>query len=141
VKTLGDYADVKTRREGALKGAYVLKKETGDLKMIIIATGSEVEHAAYAADELGDGVRVVSMPCMERFDRQDASYQESVLPKACTKRMAVEAGITTMWYKYIGLDGKVIGVVRYGFSAPGDITMKVLGMTGENVLKEAKAYM
>ena len=141
VKTLGDYADVKTRREGTLKGAYVLKKETGDLKMIIIATGSEVEHAAYAADELGDGVRVVSMPCMERFDRQDASYQESVLPKACTKRMAVEAGITTMWYKYIGLDGKVIGVDRYGFSAPGDITMKVLGMTGENVLKEAKAYM
>jgi len=64
-----------------------------------------------------------------------------VLPKACTKRMAVEAGITTMWYKYIGLDGKVIGVDRYGFSAPGDITMKVLGMTGENVLKEAKAYM
>merc|ERR1711924_287223 len=112
-------------------GAYVPKKETGDLKMIIIATGSEVEHAAYAADELGDGVRVVSMPCMERFDRQDASYQESVLPKACTKRMAVEAGITTMWCKVIGVD-------RYGFSAPGDITMKVLGMTGENVLKEAK---
>merc|ERR1712146_96494 len=139
LKTL-DMVSAETRREGTLKGAYVLKKEKGDLKAIIIATGSEVQHAMEAADEL-EGVRVVSMPCMERFDRQSAEYKEEVLPKACTKRIAVEAGVTTMWYKYVGLEGKVIGVDRFGFSAPGDIVMKELGMTGENVLAEAKAYM
>ncbi|KAH8048999.1 transketolase [Aureococcus anophagefferens] len=106
------------RREGTLKGAYTLVEEKGDLECIIIATGSEVQHAYNAAKELGDGVRVVSMPCMERFDRQDAAYKESVLPAACRKRVAMEAGVTTMWYKYVGLDGKVIGVDRFGFSAP-----------------------
>ena len=106
-----------------------------------MATGSEVQHAWNAAKELGDGVRVVSMPCMERFDRQDAAYKESVLPAACRKRVAMEAGVTTMWYKYVGLDGKVIGVDRFGFSAPGDIVMAELGMTADNCAKEVKAYM
>jgi len=132
---------VDVRRQGTLKGAYTLIKEKGDLKAIIIATGSEVQHAYAAAKELGDGVRVVSMPCMERFDRQSDAYKEEVLPKACRKRVAMEAGITTMWYKYVGLDGKVIGVDRYGFSAPGDITMDVFGMTSANLVKEVKAYM
>ena len=129
------------RREGTLKGAYTLVEEKGDLECIIIATGSEVQHAYNAAKELGDGVRVVSMPCMERFDRQDAAYKESVLPAACRKRVAMEAGVTTMWYKYVGLDGKVIGVDRFGFSAPGDIVMAELGMTADNCAKEVKAYM
>merc|ERR1719247_437538 len=129
------------RREGTLKGAYTLVEEKGDLECIIIATGSEVQHAYNAAKELGDGVRVVSMPCMERFDRQDAAYKESVLPAACRKRVAMEAGVTTMWYKYVGLDGKVIGVDRFGFSAPGDIVMSELGMTADNCAKEVKAYM
>jgi len=132
---------VDVRRQGTLKGAYTLIKEKGDLKAIIIATGSEVQHAYAAAKELGDGVRVVSMPCMERFDRQSDAYKEEVLPTACRKRVAMEAGITTMWYKYVGLDGKVIGVDRYGFSAPGDITMDVFGMTSANLVKEVKAYM
>ena len=78
---------------------------------------------------------------MERFDRQPAAYQEEVLPAACRKRVAMEAGITTMWYKYVGLDGKVIGVDRYGFSAPGDIVMAELGMDADNCLKVVKAYM
>merc|ERR1719247_3478977 len=130
-----------TRREGTLKGAYVLVKETADLECIIIATGSEVQHALNAAKELGPGVRVVSMPCMERFDRQPAAYKEEVLPADCRKRVAMEAGITTMWYKYVGLDGKVIGVDRFGFSAPGDIVMKELGMTAANCAAEVKAYM
>ena len=116
-------------------------EEKGDLECIIIATGSEVQHAYNAAKELGDGVRVVSMPCMERFDRQDAAYKESVLPAACRKRVAMEAGITTMWYKYVGLDGKVIGVDRFGFSAPGDLVMAALGLPADNCAKEVKAYM
>jgi transketolase len=129
------------RREGTLKGAYTLVEEKGDLECIIIATGSEVQHAYNAAKELGDGVRVVSMPCMERFDRQDAAYKESVLPAACRKRVAMEAGVTTMWYKYVGLDGKVIGVDRFGFSAPGDIVMEGLGMTAKTGAAGVKAYM
>jgi transketolase len=130
-----------TKREGVLKGAYVLKKETGPLKLILMASGSEVQHAYGAAEEMGDGVRVVSVPSFEIFERQSAEYKESVLPKSCTKRVAVEAGVTGLWYKYTGLDGKVIGVDRFGFSAPGDIVMKELGMTKENVLSVAKAYM
>jgi len=141
VRTLSDYADVKTRREGVLKGAYILKKETGPLTTIIMATGSEVQHACAAADSIGDGVRVVSMPCMERFDQQSAEYKEEVLPNSCRSRVAVEAGITTLWYKYAGLDGKVIGVDRFGFSAPGDIVMKELGMTGDGVTDTVKAFL
>lgn len=141
VRTLGDYADVKTRREGVLKGAYILKKETGPLTTIIMGTGSEVQHACAAADAIGDGVRVVSMPCMERFDAQSAEYKAEVLPDSCRSRVAVEAGITTLWYKYVGLDGKVIGVDRFGFSAPGDIVMHELGMTGDRVTETVKAFL
>jgi len=131
----------KDRREGTLKGGYVAIKEKGDLKCILIATGSEMQHAVNAAEKLGDGIRVVSMPCMERFDRMDAAYKESVLPTACRKRVAMEAGITAPWYKYVGIDGLCIGVDRYGFSAPGDITMKVFGMTAENLVEKVQAYM
>ena len=115
--------------------------EKGELKQIIIAAGSEVQFAEAAAKELGDGVRVVSMPCMERFDRQSDAYKAEVLPDSCRKRVAMEAGVSTMWYKYVGLDGKVIGVDRFGFSAPGDIVMAELGMTADNCAKEVKAYM
>jgi len=92
-----------------------------------------------AAKELGDGVRVVSMPCMERFDRQEDSYKEEVLPAACRKRVAIEAGASGMWYKYVGLDGKVIGVDRFGFSAPGDIVFKELGFTKDNLVSVAQS--
>ena len=94
-----------------------------------------------AAKQIGGGVRVVSMPCMERFDRQSDAYKAEVLPDSCRKRVAMEAGVSTMWYKYVGLDGKVIGVDRFGFSAPGDIVMAELGMTADNCAKEVKAYM
>merc|ERR1719482_2132227 len=130
-----------TSREDTLKGGYVAVKETGDLKCIIIATGSELQHAVAAAKQIGGGVRVVSMPCMERFDRQSDAYKAEVLPDSCRKRVAMEAGVSTMWYKYVGLDGKVIGVDRFGFSAPGDIVMAELGMTADNCAKEVKAYM
>jgi len=120
------------RRAGALKGAYIAKKETEDLDVIIIATGSEVQHALKAAESL-PGARVVSMPCMEAYERQSDEYKESVLPSSCTKRIAMEAGVTGLWYKYAS---KVVGVDRFGFSAPGDIVMKELGMSPENLLAE-----
>ena len=120
------------RREGSLKGAYVAKKETADLDLIILATGSEVEHALNAAADL-PGARVVSMPCMEVFERQSDEYKEDVIPSSCTKRIAIEAGVTGLWYKYAS---KVVGVDRFGFSAPGDIVMKELGMTAENLSAE-----
>merc|ERR1739838_710920 len=102
---------------------------TADLDLIIIATGSEVQHALKSAADL-PGARVVSMPCMEVYERQSAEYKESVLPAACTKRIAMEAGVTDVWYKYAS---KVVGVDRFGFSAPGDIVMSELGMTAENL--------
>jgi len=130
-----------TDRAKTLLGGYVAVKETGALECIIIATGSELQHAVAAAKQIGGGVRVVSMPCMERFDRQSDAYKAEVLPDSCRKRVAMEAGISTMWYKYVGLDGKVIGVDRFGFSAPGDIVMAELGMDADNCLKVVKAYM
>jgi transketolase len=132
---------VAVRRHGVLKGAYITHKETAPLSLIIIATGSEVQHAMAAAQELGPGVRVVSMPCMERFERQPQSYKDEILPPSATKRLAIEAGVTGLWYKYVGLQGKVIGVDRFGFSAPGEICMSELGMTAENVVAHAKALM
>lgn len=125
---------VKTRREGVFRGAYVAREESGDLTTILIATGSELQHAMKAAEQLGDGVRVVSMPCMERFDRQSADYQESVLPSACTRRVAIEAGVSAPWYKYVGSEGKIVAIDRFGISAPGGTVMSELGMTPENLV-------
>jgi len=126
------------RRHGVLKGGYVIKKESGSLEVILIATGSEVQHAVAAAEEIGDGARVVSMPSMRRFDAQSAEYKESVLPASCTKRVAIEAGVTGLWYKYVGLEGKVIGIDRFGISAPGNTVMAELGMSAESVVSAAR---
>ncbi|MCP5560057.1 MAG: transketolase [Verrucomicrobiaceae bacterium] len=125
-------ASATTRREGTLKGAYVLVKETAALEAIVIATGSEVQWAVEGAKGK-PGVRVVSMPCMERFDRQSQSYKDEVLPAACTKRIAIEAGVTGLWWKYVGTQGQVIGIDRFGISAPGNIVFKELGITAEAV--------
>ena len=125
------------RRHGVLKGGYVIKKESGPLEVILIGTGSEVQHAIAAADEIGPGARVVSMPSMLRFDVQSDEYKESVLPSSCTKRIAIEAGVTGLWYKYVGLEGKVLGIDRFGISAPGNTVMAELGMTGSNVVSAA----
>jgi len=133
-----DAMDYMDRRQGALKGAYIAKKEDGDLQKIIIATGSEVQHALKAAADM-EGVRVVSMPCMEVFERQSDDYKEEVLPKSCTKRVSMEAGVTGLWWKYVGSEGKTVGVDRFGFSAPGDIVMKELGMTADNIAEVVKS--
>ena len=129
---------VETRRDGVLRGGYIARKESGALTTILIGTGSELQHAMAAAAELGDGVRVVSMPCFERFERQSPEYRESVLPKACTKRVSIEAGVTDLWWKYVGTEGKALGIDRFGISAPGDVVMKELGMTKEDVVAAAK---
>src|SRR5262249_37063824 len=86
--------DLKLRREGVLRGGYIARKEKGKLDLIIMSCGSELQHAMAAAEQLGDGVRVVSMPCFERFDRQSSQYREEILPNECRKRVAIEAGVT-----------------------------------------------
>ena len=134
VLSLNGYASVETRRDGVGKGAYILKKEEGALECIILATGSEVEHAVNAAKELGAGARVVSVPCMERFDRQTAEYREEVLPSSCIKRVAIEAGVSALWYKYVGLEGSVVGIDRFGMSAPGNVVMDELGINAASVV-------
>ena len=129
---------VEERRDGAIRGGYIAVKEKGELTTILLGTGSEVQYAVAAAAELGDGVRVVSLPCFERFERQSAEYRESVLPKAVKKRIAIEAGVTGLWWKYVGDEGKIIGIDRFGISAPGATVFKELGITTENVVAAAK---
>ncbi len=127
-------APASVRREGTLKGGYILVKETASLTAIVIATGSELQHAVDGAKGQ-PGVRVVSMPCTEIFDRQPQSYKDEVLPPAVTKRIAIEAGVTALWWKYVGTQGTVLGIDRFGISAPGNIVMEKLGMTVDAVKK------
>lgn len=130
---------VQTRREGVLRGGYVAKEETGQLTTILLATGSELQHAMVVAEELGDGVRVVSMPCFERFDRQSDDYRESVIPSACKKRVAIEAGVSGLWWKYVGEAGDVVAIDRFGISAPGNTVMEELGMTASNLVSVVRS--
>ncbi|MFL0797546.1 MAG: transketolase [Cellvibrionaceae bacterium] len=117
------------------KGGYVLKDCDGEPEAIIIATGSEVELAVNAAGQLGGkNIRVVSMPCAELFEKQDAAYRQSVLPVEVANRVAVEAGHQDFWYKYVGLEGRIIGMTTFGESAPGGELMKEFGFTVENVV-------
>ncbi|MCW8195441.1 transketolase [Proteobacteria bacterium 005FR1] len=121
------------------KGAYVLKDSKGEPEVILIATGSEVELAVKAAEQLGENVRVVSMPCAERFEQQDRSYRDSVLPPTVRARVAIEAGHADYWRKYVGLDGDVVGMTTFGASAPGDVLFEKFGFTVENVVERVKA--
>ena len=126
------------------RGGYVLSDSEGQPDAIIIATGSEVELALKAADELraaGKNIRVVSIPSTNIFDAQDAEYRESVLPSAVTKRVAVEAGVTDLWWKYVGSNGKVVGLDRFGESAPAGLLFKEFGFTVENVVKHVEAVL
>lgn len=126
------------------RGGYVLSDCDGQPEMILISAGSEIElvvSAAKALTEEGRKVRVVSMPCTERFDNQDAAYKESVLPKAVRKRLAVEASIAGFWERYVGLDSKVIGMTSFGESAPANVLFKHFGFTPENVLAQARELL
>lgn len=121
------------------RGGYVLKDSVGVPDVILIATGSEVGLAMQAAARLGDGVRVVSMPSTDVFDRQDAAYRESVLPKAVRKRVAIEAGVSDFWRKYVGLDGAVIGIDTFGASAPIEALLPHFGFTVDKVVEAAQS--
>ena len=121
------------------RGGYVLKDSAGTPDIILIATGSEVGLAMQAAEQLGDKVRVVSMPSTDVFDRQDAAYREAVLPKTVRKRVAIEAGVSDFWRKYVGLDGAVIGIDTFGASAPIEALMPHFGFTVDKVVEMAKA--
>ncbi len=124
------------------KGGYVLKDCVGTPDVIIIATGSEVQLAMGAAEKLNSKkIRVVSMPSTTLFDAQDAAYRESVLPAAVTKRVAVEAAVTDGWYKYVGLNGRVVGINRFGESAPDKVLFKEFGFTVENVVKTVEEVL
>ncbi len=121
-----------------LKGSYLAKMESGELKTILLSSGSEVQHCIAAARELGKGVRVVSMPCHERFERQPKDYRELVLPTSCRRRIAIEAGVAMGWDHYVGLDGKIIALRRFGLSAPGGEVMKQLEITAEEVISAVR---
>ena len=137
-QTLPHQVGAAERVSDITRGAYILREEQGELEAVIIATGSEVALAIEAAEKLsaaGRGVRVVSMPCAEVFQRQDVEYRESVLPSHLLARVAVEASHQDWWYKYVGLDGRVVGMNSFGESAPGPVLMKEFGFTVENVIE------
>ncbi|MCG8707590.1 transketolase [Brenneria sp. 4F2] len=127
-----------------VKGAYVLKDSGGQPDVILIATGSEVELAVSAYDKLtaeGHKARVVSMPSTDAFDKQDAAYREAVLPQAVSARVAIEAGIADYWYKYVGLNGAIVGMESFGESAPAELLFEAFGFTVDNVVAKAKALV
>ncbi|MBK0002532.1 transketolase [Erwinia sp. S38] len=126
------------------RGGYVLKDSAGTPDVILIATGSEVELAVGAFDKLtaeGHKVRVVSMPSTDAFDKQDAAYRESVLPKAVSARVAIEAGIADYWFKYTGLNGAIVGMTSFGESAPAEQLFDLFGFTVDNVVAKAKGLL
>jgi transketolase len=126
------------------RGGYILKDCTGTPELILIATGSEVDLAVQSAAKLSESgrqVRVVSMPSTDVFDRQDAAYRESVLPASVTARVAIEAGIADYWYKYVGLQGQVIGMRTFGESAPAQALFKLFGFTVEHIVETAEAVL
>ncbi|AFN76444.1 transketolase [Stutzerimonas stutzeri DSM 10701] len=126
------------------RGGYILKNCAGEPELILIATGSEVSLAVEAADKLaaqGRQVRVVSMPCTSVFDAQDAAYKQQVLPVEVGARIAIEAAHTDYWYKYVGLEGRIIGMSTYGESAPADQLFEEFGFTVENILAAAEELL
>ncbi|MEO1466322.1 MAG: transketolase C-terminal domain-containing protein, partial [Cyanobacteria bacterium J06633_1] len=132
--------------EKASKGAYILSDGdgTGEIDLILIGTGSEVQLCVEAATRLrsqGKKVRVVSMPSWELFEAQDTAYRETVLPKKIKKRVAIEAGTTIGWCRYVGDEGKAIGIDTFGASAPQAVVMEKFGFTVENLLQEANQLL
>lgn len=126
------------------RGGYILLDSAGVPDLILIATGSEIELAVKAAQALiaeGKAVRVVSMPCTERFDKQDAAYREQVLPAAVTARVAVEAAQADFWYKYVGLQGAIVGMTTFGESAPANELFAHFGFTLDNLVKTANSVI
>jgi transketolase len=133
-----------TSIDGVAKGAYIISDSEGTPDVILIGTGGELSLCASAAEVLrGEGVkvRVVSMPCWELFEEQSPEYKESVFPKAVRKRIAVEAGSTMGWCRYVTDEGDVLGVDTFGASAPGNVVLEKFGFTVDNVVAKAKALL
>jgi transketolase len=133
-----------TSIEGVTKGAYILSDSDGTPEIILIGNGSELQLCVGAAEKLrGEGkkVRVVSMPSWELFDAQDEAYRESVLPKTVTKRLAVEAASSFGWCRYLGTEGAMISIDRFGVSAPGPVALEKFGYTVDNVVAKAKTLL
>ncbi|MCH8962356.1 MAG: transketolase, partial [Bacteroidetes bacterium] len=129
---------------GLHRGAYVLRDSDGTPDLILLASGSEMGLIVEAAEVLrgeGVGVRLVSMPSWELFAEQSQAYRDAVLPPGVTKRLAVEAGVTLGWERYVGTEGRILGLDRFGASAPGNVVMEKLGFTVENVLRHARALL
>jgi transketolase len=130
--------------DGISKGGYILKDSAGTPDAIIIATGSEVELAMKAAEALeakGKNIRVVSLPSTNVFEAQDQAYRDSVLPPSVTKRVVVEAGVTDSWWKYAGSHGRIVGLDRFGESAPAGQLFKEFGFTVDNVVANVEAVL
>ncbi len=130
--------------EGVRRGAYVLRQEKGDLDVILMATGSEVQVAVEAAEKLaesGVGVRVVSMPCLELFAQQPRDYRESVLPSSVRRRVSIEAGVTLGWDRYVGTEGTAVGIDEFGASAPYELLMESFKLTADHVAEAARALL
>ncbi len=126
------------------RGGYVLWESGANFELILIATGGEVAPTLEAARTLageGKGVRVVSMPCMELFEAQSPEYREGVLPAGVTARLAVEPGATMSWWRWVGFGGEVLGLDRFGASAPGTTVLKELGFTADNIAARARALL
>ena len=128
-------------RRGVLRGGYIARRETEALALIVMATGSELHVAMEAAEKLGPSVRVVSLPCFERFERQTEEYRDVVLPPECARRISIEAGVTQAWYRYVGTRGQAIGIDRFGLSAPGGTVMKTLGISVDAVVQAGQTML
>ncbi|HEY9597305.1 MAG TPA: transketolase C-terminal domain-containing protein, partial [Cyanophyceae cyanobacterium] len=130
--------------DNVAKGAYILSDSEGTPDLILVGTGSEVSLCVKAAEQLraeGKKVRVVSMPCWELFDEQSAEYKQSVFPKEVTKRLGVEAASSFGWHRYLGSEGDMVSIDRFGVSAPGPLAMEKFGYTVDNVVAKAKALL
>ncbi|MDR2200789.1 MAG: transketolase [Puniceicoccales bacterium] len=128
-------------RAGTLKGAYIARRETLYPKVIVLASGSELGLVLEAAEEFQEHVRIVSVPCMEIFETQSEAYQQSVLPETCPLRLAVEAGISLPWYRYVGPKGKVISIDTFGLSASGKILQEYFGFSVERMGDEIRTLL
>lgn len=134
--------DKQTVENGVRKGAYIVFETEQQLEYLLLASGSEVNLAVEAAKELeqqGKGVRVISMPNWYAFEQQSSDYKESILPSDVTKRVAIEMASPLGWHKYVGIEGKVIGINSFGASAPGDLVVEKYGFTKENILKQVRS--
>jgi transketolase len=142
-QNLEQHPGIDGRGSLAARGGYVLAEAEGDAQMVLIATGSEVGLAMGARKLLAEksiAARVVSMPCVDVFQRQDQAYRDKVLPNGI-KRVAVEAGVSDIWYRFVGLDGAVVGMDRFGESAPAGELFKYFGFTAEKVAETAEKVL